>query len=474
MIDLVIRGGMVVAPWGVGGWDVAIEGSKIVAVAQQGSLPSDVGQVIDALGKVVVPGGVEPHAHVAAPVMGMPGQETAPPEQVSRASLFGGTTTLLDFAIVRPGSTIEAAIAERDGRWRGNSYCDYGYHIMLLPEIASDVINPQVREAVQAGYPSFKIFTTDIRPAQLTEPRRVGMGHLSSLMEQVQDSGGMLMVHSEDDDMVQYMYDKLTQEEHTEHWRLHEVHSNMSEDISFRRVLRAAEWTGCPIYMVHVSAREGVAAIQEARGKGMPVYSETLHNYVTWNAEAYKEPDGMKYHTYPSLKSEQDRLALWDGLLKGDINSMATDEYCTSWAHKIQGRSLLDVTGGHNGAETRVGITYSEGVSKRGMSLARFVEVTSSNAARIMGLYPRKGAIAPGSDADIVLIDPGLEKRLGKDDFHISDYSIWEGFPIQGWPVTTILRGKVVVDNGELVGSQGDGNYMPRKVEARIVDRPAV
>ena len=149
--------------------------------------------------------------------------------------------------------------------------------------------------------------------------------------------------------------------------------------------------------MVHVSARQGVAAIQEARGKGMPVYSETLHNYVTWNAEAYKEPDGMKYHTYPSLKSEQDRLALWEGLMKGDINSMATDEYCTSWAHKIQGRSLLDVTGGHNGAETRLGITYSEGVSKRGMSLARFVEVTSSNAARIMGLYPRKGPLPPAA-----------------------------------------------------------------------------
>ena len=474
MIDLVIRGGQVVTPWGVGQWDVAIEGSRIVAVAEQGALPSDVGRVLDATGKVVAPGGVEPHAHVAAPVMGMPGQETAPPEQVSRASLFGGTTTLLDFAIVRPGSSIQSAIAERDTRWRGNSYSDYGYHIMLLPDIDAQVINPQVREAVQAGYPSFKIFTTDIRPAHLTEARRVGMGHLSSLMEQVQDSGGMLLVHSEDDDMVQYMYKKLTDEERTEWWNMHEVHSNMSEDVSFRRVLRVAEWTGCPVYFVHVSARQGVTAVQEARGRGMPVYAETLHNYVTWNAESYKEPDGMKYHTYPSLKSEQDRLALWDGLLQGHINSMATDEYCTSWAHKIQGRNLLDVTGGHNGAETRVGITYSEGVSKRGMSLQRFVEVTSANAARIMGLYPRKGAIAPGSDADVILIDPSIEKRLDKSDFHISDYSIWEDFPIQGWPVTTILRGKVVVENGQLLGTQGDGQYISRKVDARVVDRPVV
>ena len=474
MIDLIIRGGRVVTPWGVGGWDVAVEGERIVAVAEPGALPGETGRVIDATGKIVVPGGIEPHAHIAAPIA-LLGGETAPPEQVSRAALFGGTTTLTDFAIQYPGIDIFQSIEERTSRWRGNSYCDYSHHCMLLREIPTNII-AQAKEAIEAGFPTFKIFTTNIRPIIRTpenERRLVGMGHLSGLMEQAATNGGLLFVHSEDDDIVQYMYRKLTEEERIEWYNMHEVHNNMSEDLSFRRVIRVAEWTGAAVYFVHVSAKEGVNAIREARGRGLPIYGETLHNYVSFTSEDYKQTDGMKYHTYPSLKSEEDRLSLWDGLIKGGINCMATDEYCTDFATKQVGRTIYDVTGGHNGAETRVGITYSEGVVKRGMSLQRFVDVTSANAARIMGYYPRKGAIAPGSDADIVLIDPGLSKTLTMDDFHIGDYSIWEGWEINGWPVTTILRGKVVVENGQFFASLGGGKLIPRKIDAAVLNGPA-
>ena len=152
---------------------------------------------------------------------------------------------------------------------------------------------------------------------------------------------------------------------------------------------------------------------------------------------------------------------------------MATDEYCTSWETKIQGRTVRDVTGGHNGAETRVGVTYSEGVSRLGMSLQRFVDITSANAAKIMGLYPQKGAIAPGSDADIVLIDPSIQRPLTMADFHISDYSIWEGWPAAGWPVMTILRGQVAVENGELKIPLGAGQFQRRKVAPEVTNRPA-
>ena len=474
MADLVIRGGQVVTPWGVGAWDVVVQGEKIVAVAEQGAFSGDMGRVIDATGKIVVPGGIEPHAHVAAPIAGRD-QETAPPEQVSRAVLFGGTTTLTDFAVQQRGIDIFQSIEERTSRWRGNSYCDYSHHCMLYGVIQSSIMS-QVREAIEAGFPTFKIFTTNVRPAgpmPERERRLVGMGELSGLFEQLEEHGGLVLVHSEDDDVVQYMYNKLAEEERTEWYNIHEVHNNMSEDVSFRRVLRVAEWTGASVYFVHVSAKEGVNAIQEARGKGLPVYSETLHNYASFTYEDYRKPDGMKYHTYPSLKSEEDRLALWDGLLKGGINSMATDEYCTDFATKVVGRSTHDITGGHNGAETRVGITYSEGVVNRGMSLERFVDVTSANAARILGYYPRKGAIAPGSDADIVLIDPSIHKVLSMDDLHIGDYSIWEGWEINGWPATTILRGKVVVDNGQFFGNLGDGQFIPRKISSDILTRPA-
>ena len=473
MLDLIIRGGQVVSPWGVGSWDVAVQGEKIVAVAAPGALTEEAVRIIDAAGMVVAPGGIEPHAHISAPIMGRGNLTTAPPDQVSRAALFGGTTTILDFAMQYPGIDINQAIQERTDVWKDNSFADYSHHLMLMGEIPQEIMG-QLGEAVADGFPTIKIFTTNIRPPTAdSQPRMVRMGHLHDLMEQVQRLGAMLLVHSEDDDMVQHMYQKLAREERTEWWNMHLVHSNESEDVSFRRVLRVAEWTGAPVYFVHVSAKQGIEAIQEARAKGRPVYGETLHNYCCFSADNYREENGMKYHTYPSLKSEEDRLSLWEGIVRGGLNTMATDEYCTSWELKIAGRTVSDVTGGHNGAETRMGITYSEGVSKRGMSLQRFVDVTSANAARIMGLYPRKGVIAPGSDADIVLIDPNAKKRLAKNDFHISDYSIWEGFEIEGWPVTTILRGQVVVENGRFLGTLGDGQLVPRKVAPEYVNGPA-
>ncbi len=473
MLDLVVRGGSVVTPWGVGDYDIAVQGEKIVAVAAPNTLTDDIGRVVDATGMVVVPGGIEPHAHIGAPIMGPGNLSTAPPEQVSRAALFGGTTTLLDFAIQYPGIDIPAAIRERTGVWQGMSYSDYSHHLMLLGEIQPQTLE-SLHEHIEDGFASVKIFTTNIRPPEMSgEPRMVRMGHLHDLMEQIQRHNAMLLVHSEDDDMVQHMYEKLAREERTEWWNMHEVHSNESEDVSFRRVLRVAEWTGSPVYFVHVSAIQGIQAIGEHRSKGLPAYGETLHNYCCFSAENYKEENGMKYHTYPSLKSEEDRQALWRGIAQGGLNTMATDEYCTSWELKIQGKTVRDVTGGHNGAETRVGVTYSEGVSRQGMSLQRFVDVTSTNAAKIMGLYPRKGVIAPGSDADIVLIDPNFKRPLTMADFHISDYSIWEGFEADGWPVLTILRGQVVVENGELKSALGSGQFVRRKVDPEVTNRPA-
>lgn len=471
MLDLIVRGGQVVTPEGVGVWDVACRGEKIVAVTAPGVLSGEAGRVIDATGMVVVPGGIEPHAHIAAPIVGHPDLLTAPPEQVSRAALFGGTTTLLDFAVVYAGLDIAGAIEERTGVWQGNSYADYSHHVMLLGDISPETIG-SIDEAVEQGFPTFKIFTTEVRPPSAGDvPRMVRTGHLQDLMTRIRQLDAMLLVHAEEDDMVQHMHRKLIRQGRTEWPNMPLVHSVESEDISFRKVLRVAEWTGAPVYFVHVSARTGVEAIAEARGRGRPVYGETLHNYCCFSAANYHEEFGMKYHTYPSLKSEDDRAALWEAIIGGDLQTMATDEYCTSWETKTVGRTILDVTGGHNGVETRMGITFSEGVTRQGMGLSRFVDVTSANAAKIMGLYPRKGALAPGSDADICIIDPGIERRLTADDFHISDYSIWEGYPIEGWPVTTILRGRVTVSDGAFHAAP-TGQLLPRKIDTGVTDRP--
>jgi len=212
-------------------------------------------------------------------------------------------------------------------------------------------------------------------------------------------------------------------------------------------LIRLAERTGCAIYLMHVSAKDGVDAIAEARRKGFAVYGETLHHYATFTSDVYKTPEGPLYHTYPSLKGADDGEALWRGLLSGDLAAIATDVLFCPQEIKLAGHTIEDTVGGNAATEERVGITYTEGVVKRGMSLERFVDVTSANAAKICGMYPRKGAIAPGSDADLALIDPTINRPLRLEDLHAADHSVWAGWPIRGWPVTTILRGKIVYEN---------------------------
>jgi dihydropyrimidinase len=338
--------------------------------------------------------------------------------------------------------------------------------------VPADVI-AQMPEAISGGYPSFKIFTTDVRP--VGKGRMVRLGHLWAVMQAAARHGGILAIHAEDDDLVMYMYERAEVEGLTDIKHMPMVHSVMSEDIAFRRVMRLARYVeGAAIYMVHVSAKPGVDAIAEARADGLPVYGETLHHYATFTADAYQRPDGVIFHTYPSLKHEEDRQRLWRGLVDGSLSTVATDELCTPRAIKVRSRHVADATGGHVGVETRVPIIYTEGVSKRGMSLERFVAVTSTNAAKLLGLYPRKGAIAVGSDADLVVFDPRVRRVLRSADLHGSDYSAWDGWEIHGWPSLVMLRGRVAVENGQINVKPGDGQPISRKLAASIQNGVAI
>ena len=251
------------------------------------------------------------------------------------------------------------------------------------------------------------------------------------------------------------------------------IHSKTVEDLAFRSVVRLAERTGAGMYFFHVTAKEGLDVIMEARSRGLPVYGEVLTLALSFNCDRYKEEDGMKYHTYPSLKYEVDRLHLWQGLLQQDLSFSATDSSFTTYLEKIAGRNVLDVRGGNTGIEIRMGVNYTEAVVKQGMSLERYADVTSTNAAKLLGMYPRKGAISVGSDADIAIIDPSVKKALSIDDLHVRDYSPWEGWQIEGWPTTVMLRGKVMVDGGRLLGSPTDGRLIPRKIDRGYLRRPA-
>jgi dihydropyrimidinase len=474
MLDLLIRGGKVVTPQGVGQWDIAVQSERIVAIAAPEAV-LEAGRVIDATGKIVVPGGIEPHTHLAHAISMHPDDEllTLGPEDDTRGMIFGGTTTHIDFCFVRPGADVQQTIETRAARWQGQSYADYSFHVALQGALPLSVFD-QIPDAIQEGFPSFKVFTVDILPPHpKRHPYRLDFGRIKLAMEQVAKHNGIMVVHAEDQDLVQFGYEKFREEQRTEGWLLPEVHSKLSEQLAFHRTIQLAAATGAGVYFVHTSASEGVDAVADARARGLPIYAETLHHFACFTADDYRTPRGFCYHTYPSLKFADDQAALWGGLMDGTISTIATDEFPTSLELKLRGQELENVTGGNLGAEARMGIMFSEGVMKRGMSLQRFAAVTATNAAQILGLYPRKGVIAPGSDADIVLIDPSIARTLSREDFHVSDYSPWEGWDIRGWPVTTILRGRVVVEDGKLLGNLGDGQLVPRSISPELLRYPS-
>lgn len=475
MLDLVVANGRVVTPQGAGPWDIGIRGETIVAVAAPGVLPRASAKLVDATGLIVSPGGVEPHTHLAHAIMSRPDEPslTMGPEDDTRGMAHGGTTTHIDFCYVRPGIDIQQALEARAARWKANSHVDYAFHVTLCGALDLRIFD-QIPEAIQQGHPSFKVFTTNVLPPHPGRPgNRLDFGRIHLAMERVARHGGIMVVHGEDEDVVQFNYERFRAEGRMDGANLHLVHSKLSELLAFRRTTALARATGAAVYFVHTSAREGVETIGEARALGQPVYGETLHQYACFNAEHYRTPRGFCSHTYPSLKFPEDQAALWDGLVRDGLSTLATDEYPTTLALKLRGRTIEDVTGGNVGAEARLGIAYSEGVVKRGMTLERFADITATNAARIFGLYPRKGVIAPGSDADLVFIDPAVRKTLVRDDFHVSDYSPWEGWPVVGWPVMTMLRGDLIADRGTLSGSASAGRLLTRKIDPEVLRRPA-
>jgi dihydropyrimidinase len=475
VLDLIICGGDVVTPQGVAKCDVAIKGETIAAVAAPGTLADTVAtRIIDAAGKIVMPGGIDPHVHMHHPFELADGTTllTRGPDHVGMAALYGGTTTLIDFAYVHSNTTVRAAIEARDRDFVGASSCDWAYHLMMYTDPPHTLMG-ELGEAIEAGYPSVKMFMTNISPHR--NIRMVDLGDIWEVFKVLAKHGGLGVIHAEDNDIVMHMYEKLIREGRVGFENMAEVHNQLSEDISFRRIIRLAECTpGTALYMMHVSAATGVTAIREARAKGLPIYGESLHQYMLHTADSYKLPNGQIYHTYPSLKSKADQDELWRGTLDGAINCVATDELCCSLREKTIGKRIEDTTGGNSGVEPRLAVMYAEMVRRRGYSLTQYVDLVSTNAAKIMGLYPRKGAIAAGSDADITIMDPTRRGKITAAELHETDYTPWEGHDIFAWPAMTILRGQVKVENGRYLGKVGDGVHLKRKVPAEIINGPCL
>src|SRR5438445_1122548 len=272
MFDILIRGGDVVTPQGTGKWSIGIEGEKIVSVGVNDPA-ADAGRIIDAAGKIVVPGGIEPHAHLASLIGMHPAGRlfTLGPEEDTYAMAFGGVTTHLDFVFVHPATDIPTAMSRRLERWKDKSYVDYSFHIALGGRLPTRVFD-QMPEAIQQGFPSFKIFTNEVLPPHPKRlPFRLDFGRIELAMERAARHGGMMVVHAEDDDIVQFNYERFKAEGRIDGANLHLVHSKLSEKLAFTRTIQVAAATGAAVYFVHTSARDGVESVVEARGHNLPI-----------------------------------------------------------------------------------------------------------------------------------------------------------------------------------------------------------
>lgn len=473
MFDLILSGGLVVTPSGAEFLDLAVTGEKIVELAAAGALADrEAHRTIHLDGKIVVPGGIDPHIHTNSvlPTAAESGIKCFGPDRVSEAAAYGGTTTLLDFAEWQQGERLSETFERKGTEWVGISYTDFAFHgTFKSPEVPFEILE-QIPEMVDAGRGSWKVWmtnTTPTRPHQKTD-----LGNLWGIMEKTAASGAMLAVHAEDDDIVMYSYRKLEHEGRIGIENMHHAHNVISERLSFQRVITLAQHVGAAIYLMHVSANDGIDAIQKARGEGAPVYGEILPHYAYFSAENYREEHGAVYHTYPSLKAPEDRDDMWPALIRGTLSTLATDGVCTDFDVKTRGKTIFDATGGHAGVELRMAVAYTEGVVKRGLDLTRFVDLTSANAAKIMGLYPRKGAIAVGSDADLAVLDADVDETVTAAQLHEADYTPWEGYRVRARNHMTILRGKVIMENSQLIGGP-QGVLQHQKVAQDVLKRPA-
>ncbi len=480
MLDLLVTGGLVATPDGARPLEVGVEGETIASLLEP-SAQVEARRVLDATGKLVFPGGVEPHAHIFEPMYRgwTQGEDLwlQTPEGATRAAIFGGTTTVLSFAFMAIHVTEQEfdarlAVEHRREVFTGRSCADFAFHPVLTGS-PLDATIASVADAIAEGTSTMKLFTTDLTTGQAGV--RIDNGSAFEVMKVCAEHGALVMVHSEDDDLIKHMEAKLRREGRNGLENVHLVHTLMGEELAVRACDRMAAEAGAALYIVHVGGRDPMTAIAEARAAGRPVYGEALHNQLCFSTDDYARPDGAKYHIGMGLKPPGHQEVLWEGLADGRLTTLATDEYTTSFAVKMAGTDLETTPGGHVGIETRGTIGFSEGHAKGRLTLERFVDVFSANPAKLMGLYPRKGAIAVGSDADLAIWDPDAERTIALGDLHHdSDYSPWEGWQVRGWPVATVLRGKVVVENGELLGSPDDGRWLSRRLDPAIAAGPAV
>ena len=453
MFDLVIRGGTLVTAGETGVADLGVQDQRVAQIG--GEMRGR--REIAAAGRYVFPGGVDVHVHLSQPSPLAPGRELWVDDffSGSLAAIAGGITTVGNMTFQWPGETLEDALARDLDAARRDAAVDVILH-PVLAEPADEVI-AEIPRLADAGHTSLKIFMT--RPN--FEPQ---LERYLEAMRRAAAAGMLTLVHCEDGALMRFVHRRLAAEGRDAVRYYPESRPVYTESSATERAIAMSQATGAPIYVVHLSSSAALAHCRRARAAGQRVYVETRPLYLYLTRERFEEPDGAKYVGAPALREPADVEALWDGLGSGDIQCVCTDHAPWNLRQKLD--PTLTVATARQGVadlETLMPMLFSQGVVKRRLSVSRFVELTSTNAAKLFGLYPQKGTIAVGADADLVVWDPKQRRTIdGASMQSRAGYSVYDGFDVQGWPVYTVSRGEIVMDRGTVTAERGRGRWVRR------------
>ena len=458
-MSILIRNGRIITAGEDSIADIFIEGETVSAIGKQLRVKAD--REIDAEGKLVMPGGIDPHVHLDMPFMGTYSSDSY--ATGTRAALYGGTTTVIDFVLQKQGNTLHHALDEWKGRSNNNCYGDYSFH-MAVTDFNEDT-RKEIREMIRdEGITSFKTFMA-YKGALMIDDRQ-----MVALMEEVKKHGGLINVHATNGDMIDFLVAKHRAEGKMAPLYHYLSQPEITEAEATARFADMANYTGCEGYIVHLTCEGALDAIRQSGRRNQKVWVETCIQYLILDASLYeKDFEGAKWVMSPPLREKKDQAALWSGIDQGIIQVVATDHCPFMWEQKLMGKDdFSKIPNGHPAIENRMELLFSEGVATGKISLNKYVELTSTNAARIFGMYPRKGTIAPGSDADIMIIDPEEKHMLSAKTHHMNvDYSGYEGRELTGKVKTVLLRGQVAIENNDCHVPQGYGKFIRRQCKAK-------
>ena len=460
-MSLLIKNGRIITADADYHADIYIEGETIAMIGKQ--LPVKAAEVIDAAGMLVMPGGIDPHVHLDMPFMGTYSSDSY--ETGTTAALYGGTTMVIDFILQTQGKSLASALEEWRSRADGNTRGDYSFHMAVTD--FNEETRKEIKEMIEKeGITSFKTFMAYKGALMIDDRQMIG------LMNEVKAHGGMVTAHATNGDMIDFLVAKHRAEGKLSPLYHYLSQPEVTEAEASGRFADMAGYTGCPAYIVHLTCEGALNAVRKAAAKNHQVLVETCMQYLVLDASLYeKDFEGAKWVMSPPLREKKDQESLWSGINQGIVQVVGTDHCPFMWEQKRMGeKDFSKIPNGHPGIEHRMELLFSEGVNKGKISVNRYVELTSTNAAKIFGMFPRKGCIAVGADADLIIFDPNEQHQLSASTHHMRvDYSAYEGWQVKGKVKKVVLRGKLAIDGAECKVQKGYGQFVRRnKVKGRL------